>query len=233
MQSRKSNGIITRTNDIKQRAHALIASIIPDYAIFPLTLAVVTNFLAYYMTQTFTWKFFHYSLVKSIDKAIPFVPAFVIPYILAYGQWIVGYIFISKESRKHCFWVVYGDIIEKLITGLIFVVMPTTMVRADLTGNGLLIGLVGFIYRRDRATNLFPSVHCLVSWLCLRGTLKVKRFSVKYKSLMALMTVLVFLSTTFIKQHVLVDMAGGIAVGEFGLLMAKTILNANTGKMNE
>lgn len=50
---------------------------------------------------------------------------------------------------------------------------------------------------------------------------------------MALMTVLVFLSTIFIKQHVLVDMAGGIAVGEFGLLMAKTILNANTGKMNE
>ena len=162
----------------------------------------------------------HRVIHVSLDDKIPFVPAFVIPYILAYGQWIVGYIFISKESRKHCFWVVYGDIIEKLITGLIFVVMPTTMVRADLTGNGLLIGLVGFIYRRDRATNLFPSVHCLVS-------------SVKYKSLMALMTVLVFLSTTFIKQHVLVDMAGGIAVGEFGLLMAKTILNANTGKMNE
>lgn len=143
MQSRKSNGIITRTNDIKQRAHALITSIIPDYAIFLLTLAVVTNFLANYMTQTFTWKFFHYSLATSIDKAIPFVPAFVIPYILAYGQWIVGYIFISKESRKHCFWAVYGDIIAKLITGLIFVVMPTTMVRVDLTGDGLLIGLVG------------------------------------------------------------------------------------------
>ena len=42
-----------------------------------------------------------------------------------------------------------------------------------------------------------------------------------YKTAMALFAVLVFASTVLVRQHVLVDIAGGILVAEIGLFAAK------------
>ena len=41
----------------------------------------------------------------------------------------------------------------------VFILLPTTNARPEVTGNGLSSILMRFIYTVDPATDLFPSIH--------------------------------------------------------------------------
>ena len=69
-------------------------------------------------------------------------------------------------------------------------------------------------------TNLFPSIHCLVSWFCaigLRGT----RVSTWYKVFSYAFAIAVCISTQLTKQHYIVDVFGGILLAEISLLIGE------------
>ena len=117
-----------------------------------------------------------------------------------------------------------GELIAKGIALICFIFLPTTIeelrrpVMESLQGGGIWCELTAWIYSVDAADNCFPSVHCLESWICFRGALKLKKVPWWYKYLMLVMTLLVFASTVFVKQHVLIDILGGGAAVEIGLL---------------
>ena len=46
---------------------------------------------------------------------------------------------------------------------------PTTNTRPVITDGGLWNQLALWLYSIDAADNLFPSIHCLVSWFCYLG----------------------------------------------------------------
>ena len=71
-----------------------------------------------------------------------------------------------------------------------------------------------FVYAADPATNLFPSIHCLVSWMCFIGIRKQKHIPVWYKVFSAVFALLVFASTQFTKQHYIIDVFAGAAIAE-------------------
>ena len=66
----------------------------------------------------------------------------------------------------------------------------------------------------DSATNLFPSIHCLVSWFCFIGIRGQKSIPRAYRIFSCVFAVLVFVSTQVTKQHYIIDVIGGIAVAE-------------------
>ena len=110
--------------------------------------------------------------------------------------------------------------LAKLMCMVIFLVFPTTMQRANVTGNDFCSQLVQLIYATDRPDNLFPSIHCLESWLCFRGALRVKKVGRLYAPLSFVFALLVFASVVLVKQHVAIDIIGGVAVAELGLLLS-------------
>ena len=62
--------------------------------------------------------------------------------------------------------------------------------------------------------NLFPSIHCLASWLCfvvLRRQQEIPRW---YRVCCGIMAILICVSTVAVRQHVLADVAGGILLAE-------------------
>ena len=71
------------------------------------------------------------------------------------------------------------------------------------------------------ADNLFPSIHCLVSWFCFLGIKDQKRIPTWYKGVSFTLAVLVFLSTIFTKQHVLVDVAGGVILAQVCFILGQ------------
>ena len=109
--------------------------------------------------------------------------------------------------------------------------MPTTMERAVIEGNDVFSGMVALIYSIDAPVNLFPSIHCLESWFCFRGSLNRRYFSRTWTIAMGVMTVLVFLSTVLIKQHLVVDMIGAVAVAEIGLFVSGKFRTEQNRKM--
>lgn len=214
----------------KSKEKGVLWNILPRYAYLPLAAVLLMNFLAYYGTRLFTTKMHHYDLSWTIDEKIPFLPCFILIYVFAFAQWVAGYVIIVRESKSLCYEILAGDLIAKFFCMVIFLILPTTMVRPEVTGTDVFSTLVRMIYRSDAADNLFPSIHCLESTICLIGASRVKKIGKWYVWFSAAFTILVCLSTLFVKQHVVIDVIGGIAAAGIGCLMTHIF---RVGKMTK
>ena len=208
----------------KKKGYIFSESVLPKYAIIPLILALVVNNCVYIGVAQFKDVLSFTSLATELDKRIPFIAPFVIFYVFAYVQWGFNYILIGRDSKKMCYRFVLGDIFSKIICLLFFILLPTTLVRPEITGTDIFSKLVRFIYSVDSPVNLFPSIHCLESWCCIRAAfqleLKTPQRTRVYRVLTIIISLGVFASTLFIKQHVIVDVFGGIGAFEIGLFLS-------------
>ena len=170
--------------------------LIPRYAVLPLLSVLVMNFVTYYLTSCLTAARSHVQMALPLDARVPFVPAFIVVYILAYGQWGIGYVLIARESEAVGSRILSGEILAKAICLVLF-------------------------YRADAPVNLFPSLHCLASWVCLRGAWQLKRIGPWYRWVSLVFTLLVCCSVVLVKQHVLVDIPAGVLAAEAGQYLAK------------
>ena len=204
----------------KQRIQQGLERILPSYARIPLVLLVIINLIVYEGTQFLMLHAKHWDLALPLDARIPFRPAWIVIYILAYLQWAVSFIVISRESRAHCNRVLAGEIIAKFICMLFFIALPTRIERPVVEGSGVFAALTRLIFASDLPGNLFPSIHCLESWICFRGAIGMKRVPRWYAPAMLAFTLMVFASTVLVKQHVLVDIPAGVLVAEAGLLLS-------------
>lgn len=194
---------------------------LPVYARAPLILAAAVGLLTYYGTRAITQGAAHHDFTLPLDGAIPFVPIFSIIYVLAYVQWAVGLILIAREDPETCRRVMAGEIISKLICLALFILVPTTMVRAEIDPGDVFGRITGLIYAMDAADNLLPSIHCMDSWVCFRGAQRMRRRGKWYARLSLVFTLLVCASTVLIKQHVAVDVFAGVLVAEIGQYISR------------
>lgn len=205
-------------NKIKSHLH------FPAYSILPLAAMLGMNGLAYFGTRIFTSARYHYNIESALDKMLPLVPAFVIFYVLAYVQWVLCYLLIAMQKKDYCYRIFLGEIIAKFLCLIIFMIFPTTLNRPEITGSGFFEKVLAMIYSLDAADNLFPSIHCLESWVCWRGCRNLPGMPRWFSGFNFVFTLGVFASTVLLKQHVLIDIAGGIAVSEIGLALSGVIL---------
>jgi membrane-associated phospholipid phosphatase len=199
---------------IREGYNKSIGKWIPDFGLLPLISCFAVNGLVYWGSQILMNNKKHYDFTSWLDNQVPFVKEWVIIYVVCYLFWAINYILVSREGREHCYRFVFADILSRLICGIFFLVLPTTNIRPTVTGNGLTSWLMSFIYAIDTPTNLFPSIHCLVSWFCFIGIRGSKKIPLWYKVFSCIFAILVFASTQFTKQHYLIDIAGGIIIAE-------------------
>ncbi len=203
--------------------------IIPGFAVVPLITILVFNMFVYYGSRLFTLHRKHHDLEIPLDQKIPFVPAAIIPYVMAYAQWALGYIVIARDSKETCDEVLSAELVAKAITFAIFMAFPTTMTRPKVKGNSLVERLIKAIYVVDMPRQLFPSLHCLESYLVVRGISRMKKKPPKaYTAAMEALTGAIVASTVLVKQHTVVDIVGGIALAELGLRCSR---KWNTGRI--
>ena len=200
-----------------------IQKLLPDYAIRPLILALAANFIIYFGVSQLRDHLTFHSLALPVDDRIPFFAPFIIFYILAYVQWIINYLLIAREGKAFCYHFIYGDVISKLFCLVFFLFFPTTLVRPEVTGHSICDQLVRLVYQIDAPVNLFPSIHCLESWCCIHAALRMKKTPRWYLPATIVMSLCVFASTLLVKQHVFVDIFGGILVFEAGYYLARKI----------
>lgn len=186
-------------NFIKKYRHAwLIISYLPIYLIwfFLLEQKVTEN----------------YHIISSpLDNAIPFIEWFIIPYFLWFPYIAVTVLYFIFTDKAE-----YYRLCGTLISGMtVFLIVSTVFpnglsIRPELATLGrsnIFLDLVAALHKADTSTNVCPSIHVYNSLAaCLAvftsGHLK-KRYAVKAGIL--LLTVLICLSTVFLKQHSVVD----------------------------
>lgn len=187
---------------------------IPDYGLISLIACFLANCLVYWGTQFIMKDRYHYDLTSVLDRKIPFIKEWVIIYLGCYIFWVINYILIIHEGKEKWFKFVFADILGKLLCGVIFIILPTTNIRPAVAGNDIFSILIRFVYYVDLPTNLFPSLHCLMSWNCFLGIRRSKKVPFWYRFFSCIFAIMVCLSTQFTKQHYLIDVAGGILLAE-------------------
>lgn len=145
-----------------------------------------------------------------IDDFIPFIPVFVIFYYLWYAYMVAGvayFAFFEKESYRRLAVFLYTEIMLCLMFCTIF---PNGHdFRPAITGQeGFFQYLVSIIYNTDsNCVNIMPSMHVMNAvgiTIAAGRSPSLSKFR-WLKPVCWIFTVLVALSTVFIKQHSILD----------------------------
>jgi len=151
----------------------------------------------------------------SIDQAIPFLPIFIIPYILWYAYMFFYLIYFCFKDTKVYLRTLMLIVIAELICFVIYFFFQTTVPRPTLVGDNFINDLVLWIYTNDRPFNCFPSIHVLTTFAIMLASLHIRNKHLLNTLCIPILGSLIIISTLFVKQHVIFDMIGSMFLVTF------------------
>lgn len=150
-----------------------------------------------------------------LDDKIPFVPIFALIYCLWYPFLIAPnvYLLIKEPSAfKRFMWFFMTGISLCL---LICTVFPNgqDLRPASFASDSFCTRLMQILYQADTNTNVLPSMHVVGSIAVFYGAIHSKKLRKPLAMIPILvMTILISLSTVFVKQHSVLDIIWGVIV---------------------
>jgi membrane-associated phospholipid phosphatase len=157
-----------------------------------------------------------YILSTPFDSRIPFCEYFIIPYDLwfFYIMGTVAFFVLFNQSRQEYYRFEVMMIVGMTAFLLISYVFPNGLDLRPETfpRENFCTELVRFLYRSDTPTNVFPSIHVYNS-LCAYEALSTCSSLRKHRKVVGafgVLTVLIILSTMFLKQHSVLDVGFAI-----------------------
>lgn len=141
------------------------------------------------------------------DLAIPFVQSSVWVYLSDYA--LVASAFMVSTTFAEVRRFVRACVVMLLIGAAIHLLWPTELSRAPfpIVGEGLTSDVFRLLRRFDMPTSCFPSMHVAGAFF---AALSLWQHSPRQFRLWLLWAAAVAISTLTTKQHVLIDVAGGI-----------------------
>lgn len=197
------------------------SKIIPKIMWLPLFLTLLVNTITYNGSRLLTSGRFHYNLTNSLDERFPLIAWTVLIYLGCYVFWVVNYVIGCRQEKEEAFRFMGADLLAKLLCLLCFLVFPTTNTRPVIEGHSIWDEVMRFLYSVDAADNLFPSIHCLTSWLCFIAVRRNAKVPKWYRAASLLIAVSICISTLTTKQHVMIDVFAGVALAEGSYLFVK------------
>lgn len=165
--------------------------------------------------------------VTGLDTALPLVPEFIVFYMIGYF-FVFAPCFIVRERQAFraaiiAFCVCMG------IAFLFFRFFPIEMHKTYATGDDWFSKLTFFQQSKDTPYNNFPSLHVglnvyaymLIAW-------QWQRISAAW----LVLPVLIIISTLLVKQHLLIDVLGGIALAAGGFVLFRKMERASSRLLN-
>lgn len=194
--------------------------LIPAYAWKPLVFLVLFQLFVYSGTRLFTGGMYHHNWEAPWDLAVPFLPWTVLIYLGSYAFWVANVILSVRFDRERAYRFLCADFLSKLFSLLFFLCLPTTNTRPAIAGSGIWELSMKLVYALDTPDNLFPSLHCVLSWMCWLGVRDEKRIPKWYRVFSLVFTLMIFASTLTTKQHILIDVLAGWFIAQLSWQLA-------------
>ena len=177
-----------------------------------------------------------YSLMTSVDYAVPFVRFFVLPYSIwiFYIYACLIYFFIKDIKVYYRTLLIYT--LCALLCYFIYSIFQTTVPRPYLVGNDIFTQLTKYVYNRDLPYNCFPSIHCFSCYLVMKSIYKSQFKNRLNQTLIYSMSTTIILSTFLVKQHAILDAIAGFLLVELVYLIIARVeieLNPSLNKPNK
>jgi hypothetical protein len=154
-------------------------------------------------------------MTTSIDQVIPFLPIFIIPYILWYAYIFCYLIYFCFKDTKVYLNTLMLIVISELACFVIYFFFQSTVPRPALAGDNIIIDFVTWIYTKDRPYNCFPSIHVLTTFAIMLASFHIKNKHFINKLSIHILGTLIIISTLFVRQHVVLDMIGSMFLVTF------------------
>lgn len=192
----------------------IFARLFRDRMCLPLFATLGLNFLTYNISRLWTAGRHHFDYTTAIDHMIPVLPWTTTIYLGSFLFWGINYIIGFMQEDDEAYRFLSSDLIAKFCCLVIFIALPTTNIRPEITGTGFFDEVLRFIYSIDAADNLLPSIHCLTSHFCCIAVRKNNHIPDWYKVFSHIFALLIYISTLTTRQHVLVDVFAGVLLAE-------------------
>lgn len=151
-----------------------------------------------------------------IDDYIPFCEYFVIPYYYWF-VFLIGMLLYTLLFDTECFKRYMRYIIYTYTAAIaVYVIFPNAqeLRPAEFERDNVFTHIVGFLYGFDTNTNVCPSIHVLGSLAVMLASFDTERFkTVGWKIFFILSAALISVSTVFLKQHSVIDIAAALVLG--------------------
>jgi membrane-associated phospholipid phosphatase len=148
--------------------------------------------------------------LTALDRAVPFWPASGLVYFAAFGFLLAT--FLLLRSREEAARFLYACLLAQALAMLCFLLWPVRYPRGlyplPVDSSAIGAALVHFVRGVDAPVNCLPSLHVSTAMLCALA-LRGRRWSRVAWLAMATSAA----STLTFKQHYVVDVAGGAALG--------------------
>lgn len=166
-----------------------------------------------------------YILQSSIDSMIPFNQYFILPYVFWY--FYVGFFlfYLCGVDKTNYFKLLLCIVLGELICCLIFYFFPTYVARPNVLGDDFCSKLVRYIYKSDNPYNCFPSIHVLDSTFVAICVYKSNKFNMSTKRISLGISIIIIISTMFVKQHYFADIVSGALLAFVIYIVAEILYN--------
>ena len=157
----------------------------------------------------------YHPVEAALDAKIPFceyfVPAYYFWFVFLIGMHFYTGLFDVPAFKK----LMYFIIITYTITSVIYIIYPTKqeLRPTEFAGDNIFVTVINGLYNFDTNTNVCPSLHVIGSFAVLFTSWHCERFKTFWWQLGFISaTVLICLSTVFLKQHSVIDIWTALAV---------------------
>ena len=186
----------------------------PQFSHLLYLLGWIGYFALYFLTETLIPAERCVPIHSVLDDMIPFCEWFVIPYVLWYLLIVASLLIFALYDVDSFKKLMTFIIVTQVVAMAIYILFPN---RQDLrpevfVRDNLLTRLVQFLYTFDTSTNVCPSLHVAYSLGIASVWLKKKDTAAIWKILIVIFVISICLSTTFIKQHSVLDGFAAIPV---------------------
>ena len=155
-----------------------------------------------------------HSLMTDIDRGIPFLKIFVVPYMGWYAFIICTLVYFCLKDKQTYYKLLFALYLGLFICYGVYYFYQTTVPRPLLVEDDVLTSIVAWLYRTDQPYNCFPSVHSFTSYLMFIGIRNCRVRSKLNQLIISNIAFAIILSTLFIKQHTVLDAISAIFLGE-------------------
>jgi len=148
-------------------------------------------------------------LETPLDRALPVVPVFAVPYVsLIPFIGVSLLVFLGFRVRVYRSAAI-TMIIVWFVSYACYFLLQSYIARPQITGSDPFSAMIRTIYASDRPYNDFPSLHTSLSTII---AMHWWRFDRRIGIAAAIWTTLIVASTVLVKQHYLADVAGGLVL---------------------
>ncbi|MDO5718335.1 MAG: phosphoesterase [Tissierellia bacterium] len=154
-----------------------------------------------------------------LDDLIPFNEYFVIPYMIWFAYLFFALLLFIRNANRSDFnffsALLFGGMTLCLMINILFPSM-VDLRPLRFERDNIFVYLVKFIHKMDTPTNVCPSIHVYATLIAHMSISKLTELGKdkRVRLLSGIVSIAIILSTVFLKQHSIIDLFAGLAMGK-------------------